>query len=135
MVFLASRASFRTATRRRVQIAGLSCPLLAAALTVALLPAGCTEVVEWFDSPNYPRNQADDGSDLDYCDQIGRATLHAEGEISQDIGREFETGHARQGPDTLERNMAIEQEQRQFRQIVAECLRQRRAARASGSSR
>ena len=135
MVYLASRASSLSATRGRAQIAGLNWPVLAAAITIVFMLAGCTEVVEWFDSPNYPRNRADDGSDLDYCDQIARAILHAEGEISQDIGHEFETGHASQGPDTLERNMAAEQERRHFHQIVAECLRQRRAARASGSSR
>jgi hypothetical protein len=100
-----------------------------------LLTAGCSEVVEWFDSPSYPPERGEYASDLDYCDQIARATLHAEGEISFDIGHELETDHTTQGPDTLERNMGSYEERQRFQRIVDECLRHRRASRPLGSNR
>jgi hypothetical protein len=103
-------------------------------MVVLLCVGGCREVVEWFDSPSYPQDLGD-VSDLDYCDRIARATLHAEAEISTDIGREFEADHASQGPDTLQRNVGAYEEQRRFQQIVAECLRKRRAARPVGTTR
>lgn len=105
------------------------------ALAALLAAAGCTEVVEWFDSPNYPSERGDYASDLDYCDQIARASLHAEGEISSDIGHELETSHATQGPDTLERNMGAYEERQRFQRIVDDCLRQRRASRPLGPNR
>jgi hypothetical protein len=100
-----------------------------------LLTAGCSEVVEWFDSPGYPSGRGDYASDLDYCDQVARSTLHAESEISSDIGRELETGHTIQGPDTLERNIGSYEERKRFEQIVAECLRHRRASGPRGPNR
>jgi len=79
--------------------------------------------------------RGDYASDFDYCDQIARATLHAEGEISSDIGRELEMDHTTQAPDTLERNMGSYEERQRFQQIVAECLRHRRASRPLGPNR
>lgn len=105
------------------------------AIMGVLLTAGCSEVVEWFDSPSYPPQQSDYASDFDYCDQLARATLHAEGEISSDIGHELETDHATQGPDTLERNMGSYEERKRFEKIVAECLRHRRSSRPVGANR
>lgn len=108
----------------------------AVAATWLLLVSGCSDVLERFDSPNYPRGAAEDyASDLDYCDQIARATLHARGEIDTDIGRELETDHTTQGPDTLERNMRSSEERREFQQIVADCLRHRRESRPVGPNR
>jgi hypothetical protein len=105
------------------------------AIMGVLLTAGCSEVVEWFDSPSYPPQQSDYASDFDYCDQLARATLHAEGEISSDIGHELETDHTTQGPDTLERNMGSYEERKRFEKIVAECLRHRRSSRPVGANR
>ncbi|HUL10168.1 MAG TPA: hypothetical protein VLV76_27810 [Candidatus Acidoferrum sp.] len=107
------------------------------ALTIAwlLLATGCREVVERFDSPNYPSGQDDYVSDLDYCDQVARATLHSQGEIDTDIGRELQTDHTTQGPDTLERNMRSYEEREEFQRIVDDCLRHRRESRPLGSTR
>jgi hypothetical protein len=121
-------------TRNRI---GTLCRFGCACAAIVVLPllfGGCAEVAESFYSPHYPRGM-EDVSDLDYCDSIARATLHAEGEISQDIGREFEGDHVSHGPDTLERNLAEYEERRRFQEIVAECLRQRRAAAGHGTSR
>lgn len=105
------------------------------AIMGVFLTAGCSEVVEWFDSPGYPPDHGDYASDLDYCDQLARATLHAEGEISSDIGHELETDHTTQGPDTLQRNMGSYEERQRFEKIVAECLRHRRSSRPLGPNR
>jgi hypothetical protein len=106
------------------------------AIAGLFLTAGCSDVVEWFDSPNYPPERGDYASDLGYCDQIARATLHAGGEISSDIGHELDTQeHTAQGTDTLERNMGSYEERQQFQRIVDECLRQRRASRPLGPNR
>ena len=103
--------------------------------TWLLFVSGCRDVVERFDSPNYPSDIEEYGSDLDYCDQIARATLHARGEIDTDIGRELRADHTTQGPDTLERNMRAYEERREFQQIVADCLHHRRASRPVGPNR
>ena len=109
------------------------------AMVALVAAAGCSEVVEYFDSPNYPSypsEQGDYASDLDYCDQIARASLHAEGEISSDVGHEQETHeHTTQGSDTLERNMGAYNERQRFQRIVADCVRERRASRPAGTSR
>jgi hypothetical protein len=107
------------------------------AMAALLAAAGCAEVVEYFDSPHYPSSERGDyPSDLDYCDQIARATLHAQGEISSDIGREEQTHeHTTQGPDTLERNIGAYEERQRFQRIVADCLRERRASPPVGTSR
>lgn len=107
------------------------------AIMGVFLTAGCSEVVERFDSPSYPPQQGDYSSDFDYCDQLARASLHAEDEISSDIGREFESDHTHttQGSDTLARNMGSYEERRRFENIVAECLRHRRSSRPLGPNR
>jgi hypothetical protein len=119
-----------SADRRRIPVGRLQ---LAGAAVALLLLVGCSDVVESHYGRNYPPNLYD-ASDLDYCNNIALATLHTEGEISSDIGREFETSHAEQGPETLERNMAAYEERRKYDQIVRECLRKRRASRPIGTT-
>jgi hypothetical protein len=57
------------------------------------LTAGCARSLNG-STARLPPQQGDYASDFDYCDQLARATLHAEGEISSDIGHELETDHA-----------------------------------------
>lgn len=104
------------------------------ALAFALALAGCAEVVEWFDGERYSTSPASDVSDIDYCQRIALATLHAEGEISTDIGGELESGRVGQGPNTLERNVGAYAEQQRYQRIMSECLRNR-ADRRLGTNR
>ena len=127
----------RNASRARRKKNGARVWPMGVAIMGVFLIAGCSEVVERFDSPSYPPQQGDYSSDFDYCDQLARASLHAEDEISSDIGHEFESDHSHttQGSDTLARNMGSYEERRRFENIVAECLRHRRISRPLGPNR
>lgn len=97
-------------------------PLL---LALTLVTAGCSDVVEWFGSEQHVAGPYSDVSDQDYCNRVALATLHAEAEISTDIGGELETGHVSEGPNTMQRNVGAYAEQQRYRRILSECLRRR----------
>lgn len=108
---------------------------MALVLTSALLASGCTEVIEWFGSESHVTGPYSDVSDQEYCNRVALATLHADAEIATDIGGELETGHASQGPNTMERNVGAYAEQQRYRRILSECLRARAESPRSGTAK
>lgn len=99
-----------------------SCALV---LSFSVTIAGCTDAIEWFGSERHVTGPYSDVSDQDYCNRVALATLHADAEVSTDIGGELETGHVSQGPNTMERNVGAYAEQQRYRRILSECLRHR----------
>ena len=102
---------------------------MALVLSFSLAASSCTEVIEWFGNERHVTGPYSDVSDQDYCNRVALATLHADAEISTDIGGELETGHVTQGPDTMERNVGAYEEQRRYQRILSECLRLRAESR------
>lgn len=103
--------------------------LSALSLLPALATSGCAEVIEWFGNERHVTGPYSDVSDQDYCNRVALASLHAESELSTDIGGEFESGHVGQGPNTMERNVGAYAEQQRYRRILSECLRLRAESR------
>ena len=103
-------------------------------LAPALATSGCTEVIEWFGNERHVTGPYSDVSDQDYCNRVALASLHAEAELSTDIGGEFESDHVGQGPNTMQRNVGAYREQRRYQLILSECLRLRAESRGRASS-
>lgn len=103
-------------------------------LSLALSTSGCAEVIEWFGNERHVTGPYSDVSDQDYCNRVALASLHAEAELSTDIGGEFESDHVGQGPNTMQRNVGAYAEQQRYRRILSECLRLRAESRGRAGS-
>lgn len=103
-------------------------------LALALAMTGCAEVIEWFGNERHVTGPYSDVSDQDYCNRVAIASLHADAELSTDIGGEFESDHVGQGPNTMQRNVGAYREQQRYRRILSECLRLRAESRGRAGS-